>query len=71
MREIENSKMRERIQTIDRIILALKGYWKANPELEYKDILAAILAEFDLEDANCLTDTQVEKFLTDSLENDT
>ena len=70
MREIEDSKMRERIQTIDRILLALKGYWKANPELEYKDILAAILVEFDIEKTNKLTDEQVEQFLTASLEND-
>lgn len=70
MKEIPENKMRERIQTIDKILIALKGYWKANPELEYKDILAAILVEFDIEKTNKLTDEQVEQFLTASLEND-
>lgn len=70
MKIIRQDKLQERLQTIDKILLALKAYWRENPELEYKDIIEAVLVELDIEDIDELTDETVEKFLFDSIENE-
>lgn len=67
---VEKDDMKKRLETIERITIALKEYWRQNPEIEFKDIIEMVRVELDIENIEEITDDLMEKFLIDNINND-
>lgn len=67
---VEKDDMQKRLETIERITIALKEYWRQNPEIEFKDIIEMVRVELDIENIEEITDDLMEKFLIDNINND-
>ena len=67
---VEKDDMQKRLETIERITIALKEYWRQNSEIEFKDIIEMVRVELDIENIEEITDDLMEKFLIDNINND-
>lgn len=67
---VEKDDMQKRLETIERITIALKEYWRQNHEIEFKDIIEMVRVELDIENIEEITDDLMEKFLIDNINND-
>ena len=67
---VNNKNKLNRVEDIGKIIIALKAYWTANKELELKDVIEAVKAEFNIKDINEVSDELIEKFLINNIESE-
>lgn len=67
---VDNKNRLNRIDDIGKIIIALRAYWMSNMELELKDIIEAVKAEFDIQNNTELSDELIEKFLINNIESE-
>lgn len=67
---VNNKNKLNRVDDIGKILIALRAYWMANTELELKDVLEAVRAEFDIKDSNEVSDELIKKFLIDNIESE-